>query len=237
MLVTAVAALLVAYGTVLNLGPVPRRAGVPLNLAVGTVLVAAARAAGIGWSELGLDTAALPAGVRSGVLAAGVVAAGIAVATALAPRLRGLAALFGDRRAAGVAGRALAYETLVRIPLATSLFEEVAFRGVLLALGLRSGSEVAAVLVSSAAFGLWHVGPTLEMLRLNGVAWTAPRTAATVAGAVAVTAVGGIVFAVLRLHSGSLAAPVLAHWATNALALLAAVHLRSTGVVNDPPGT
>jgi len=47
------------------------------------------------------------------------------------------------------------------------------------------------------------------------------RKAAFVAGNVAVTALAGAVFGWLRLRSGSVAAPVLAHAALNDAALLA----------------
>jgi membrane protease YdiL (CAAX protease family) len=44
----------------------------------------------------------------------------------------------------------------------------------------------------------------------------------TVLGTIAATTAAGIVFALLRLRSGSLLAPVLAHVATNSFAYLGA---------------
>lgn len=222
---------LVAYGTVLNLRAVPRWLYVPVNLLAGTGLVAGAVAGGLTAAEVGLDPSALPSGLLVGGVAAVAAAAAVVGAAVLARWSAALRGLFGDRRAAGLGGRALAYETLVRIPVGTSLFEEVAFRGVLLAAVARDGSDPAAVAVSSVAFGLWHIGPTLAALCANDVAWPPGRRAVVVALAVAVTAAGGVALALLRLGTGSLLAPVLVHWALNAVALVAAVVLRRTGVV------
>jgi membrane protease YdiL (CAAX protease family) len=47
----------------------------------------------------------------------------------------------------------------------------------------------------------------------------------TVAGTVLFTAVAGVVFAELRRRSGSIVAPMLLHWATNGLAVVAASRL------------
>ena len=47
----------------------------------------------------------------------------------------------------------------------------------------------------------------------------------TVLATVAFTTVAGIVFAELRRHTGSLAAPIGLHWATNGLGVLAAARV------------
>jgi len=72
-------------------------------------------------------------------------------------------------------------------------------------------------------FGVWHIRPTLQALRANGLAGTRGRAVAGVAAAVATTTAGGVVFSWLREGSGSLAAPILLHVATNSGGLITAL--------------
>jgi CAAX protease family protein len=197
---------------------VPDAAYVPVNLLTGALLVCLALAAGASFGDLGLGRADASTGLRWGLAIAGVVAVGLAVGIALPPT-RGL---FHDQRVADLSGAGLAYEALVRIPLGTALFEEIAFRGVLLALLLRLTSTIPAVAVSSALFGLWHILPTISALRANDLAEGIAATFGAVVGAVVVTGIGGVLLCALRLHTGSLVAPVVAHTATNSLAIAAA---------------
>jgi CAAX protease family protein len=197
---------------------VPDAAYVPTNLLTGVVLIGLALAAGASIDDLGLGRASASNGLRWGFAIVGVVAVGIAFG-ALLPATR---ALFHDQRVAGLSESELAYEALVRIPVGTALFEELAFRGVLLALLMRVTATVPAVAVSSALFGLWHILPTISALRANDLAEGAAAAFGAVAGAVIVTAVGGVLLCILRLYTGSLAAPVLTHTATNSLAIVAA---------------
>ena len=196
---------------------VPRTWYVPVNLAVTGVLVAVARMSGVSWAQLGLARADLGRGVALGA-AAFLVVSTVLVVAAVVPLTR---PLFLDQRVAGVTGAALAYEALVRIPAGTVVLEEVAFRGVLLALFDRVTSTPVAVVWSSVLFGLWHIVPTVEALRANRL----PPTAIALGAAVVVTAVAGVVFCWLRLHSGSVLAPALAHVATNSVALVVAVEV------------
>jgi uncharacterized protein len=197
---------------------VPDAAYVPVNLLTGALLVCLALGAGASFGDLGLGRADASTGLRWGLAIAGVVAVGLAVGIALPP-IRGL---FHDQRVADLSGAGLAYEALVRIPLGTALFEEIAFRGVLLALLLRLTSTIPAVAVSSALFGLWHILPTISALRANDLAEGIAATFGAVVGAVVVTGIGGVLLCALRLHTGSLVAPVVAHTATNSLAIAAA---------------
>jgi membrane protease YdiL (CAAX protease family) len=79
------------------------------------------------------------------------------------------------------------------------------------------------VFLSSALFGLWHVLPGIEALETTTASELSSGVlgALSVAGQVLVTGLAGGVFAWLRLHSGSLAAPVLAHWGLNGVAYFA----------------
>jgi uncharacterized protein len=209
---------LLALHNVVGNEVVPDAAYVSVNLLTGAVLVGLALGAGASFGDLGLGRADAASGLRWGLAIAGVVAIGIAIGVAL-PLTRGL---FHDERVAGISGADLAYQALVRIPFGTALFEELAFRGVLLALLLRVTSTVPAVAVSSALFGLWHILPTISGLRANELAEGVAATFAAVVGAVLVTGIGGVLLCALRLRTGSLVAPVLAHTATNSLAIVAA---------------
>lgn len=191
------------------------------NLALGGGLLVLARYLDASREELGLQARRAGAGARWGVAVAGVVALVLVVALRLGDALGPLTGLFGDARA-DLGDRALLEASLVRIPLGTALFEEIAFRGVLLALWLRAVSTGWAVAASSVVFGAWHVAPTMVALQINEVSLASVGGIGAVAGGVLVTAIAGAGFAGLRLGSGSLLAPVLAHWATNALGLLAA---------------
>lgn len=209
-----VLALLVGHNLVGNL-VLPAATYVPVNLAVAVALLAIARASGASWPEVGLGRSSVGRGAATGAVAFLVVAT-VLVVGALAPATR---PLFEDERAADLTGAAVVYHSLFRIPLGTVVLEEVAFRGVLLALLLRSRSTRAAVGWSSALFGLWHVVPTIEALRANDLT----PGVAPITGAVVATAAAGVIFCWLRLRSGSLVAPALAHVATNSVALVLAV--------------
>ncbi len=223
-----VAAFLVAFNTVLNLRPLPRWTYVPINLTVAAVLVWGARLSGLTWQELGFDPGRVVTGLVLGLAVVVMVAGAVAGAPSLAQVVPPLRRLLTDRRATGLSGTRLAYDTLVRVPLGTAVCEEVFFRGVLFAAMLDTGSVTGAVVVSSTLFGLWHVGPTLATLRENDSALAAAQRTLAVAGAVGATTIGGVAFCLLRLISGSLSTPVLAHWACNAFALLAAHRYQRT---------
>lgn len=224
MPLVALGAGLVAWNGAINLGPVPDAAYVPANLALAGALFALARRWRLPAGWLGLARGGLRRGAAVGVAAMAMVGAVIAVAWALPPTRP----LLADQRVAGLGAAGVAYWALVRIPLGTALAEELVFRSVLLAaIAARRGWR-AGVAGSSAVFGLWHVGPSVVALRVNGVA--DPRwLVAGVVGAVAVTAVGGLGFAALRWWGGHVIAPVLAHVATNVFSLLAAVAVLDGG--------
>jgi membrane protease YdiL (CAAX protease family) len=191
---------------------------IPWNLAVAAVLLITARRCGLCWDDLGLGNARLRKGLLVGGIAAGSV--GLLYLAALAlPVTRDA---FVDTRAAGPLAAAL-FAAAVRIPLGTVVLEEVAFRGVLPA--LVGGGWWRATLVSSALFGLWHVLPSVGMGDANaavGAALGGWGTAAQTTLAVLSTFVAGIVLAAWRRWGGHLAAPMLAHVATNSLGVLVA---------------
>jgi membrane protease YdiL (CAAX protease family) len=185
---------------------------VAVGLGLAACLLAVARAARLTVADLGLSRPAWPSGLRWGAAAAAVVAAAYALALLVPPVRQALPDTGG-----GV-GRAALLAALVVVPLGTVLPEELAFRGLLLALLGRGHGVRAATLLSSGLFGLWHILPSLG----GGVA-DAAGTLLRVVVTVCVTSAAGVVLCVLRLRSGSLLAPVLAHWAVNGLGIMLAL--------------
>ena len=206
------------------------------GLLVALLLLLVGRLGGLTWAELGLGGQTLQRGEQVGAAAAAVVAVVYAGATAI-PFTRG--AFRDTRYRLGL--RAALYTALVAIPLGTVLFEEVAFRGVLWGLLAGDFGAGAATAVTAALFGLWHVLPAVDLARTH-TAVSGPtaagrgRVVVTVAATIAFTTVAGIVFAELRVRTGSLVAPIGLHWATNGLGVLAAARVwaLSPGEVATP---
>jgi membrane protease YdiL (CAAX protease family) len=195
------------------------------HLAVGLGLAAClagiARAQGLTAADLGLARSSWPAGLRWGAVAAAVVAAAYALGLLVAP-LRD--ALPHDP---GGVGRGALWAVLVVVPLGTVVPEELAFRGVLLALLDRRHDQRTATLISSALFGLWHVlaalgGGAANATIAGAVGGDAGGTTLRVVVTVLFTSLAGVVLCWLRLRSGSLLAPVLAHWTVNGLGVIVA---------------
>lgn len=207
---------------------VPARVRPVAGVVAAVGLTALARGLGAGWSELGLDRRDARIGLRYGIAAAGVVAGGTAAARAL--DRRGTA--FRDARVTAATPVEAAMHLLFRIPLATALVEELVFRGVILGLGLRERDRARALVLSSAAFGLWHIGAALHPARQDSTAGLvgdqlAP-TLVVVLGDVVATAAAGLGFGWLRLRSNSVLAPALTHAALNASAYVATRFVPST---------
>jgi uncharacterized protein len=213
--VTAVAWSLIANLIVGGHGYAPRN----LLLTTGLLLIAYL----VGWNraDIGLDGTAARRGLRLGAVAVGVIGTVVFAAFLLAAEVPALSGLLSDDRAALSSGSLLA-AVAWKIPVGTVLFEEVLFRGVLLKAAMRRHRTTVAVALTSVVFGLWHVAPTIVGLQANGVDPGSLAGIGAIVGTVAVTSVAGAAFAWLRLRTGSLLAPMLAHWATNAFGLLAA---------------
>jgi membrane protease YdiL (CAAX protease family) len=213
-----VLAALAAYNVIQHL--VPDRGYVPANVGVAVALVVEGRRAGLSWREIGLG----PDEVGPGLAWGSAVAAAVGAAAAVAGEMPAVRHWLLDDRARGHRPAAVRYQTLIRFPIGTALFEEVAFRGVLDGLWRRRGARAARV-VTAVAFGAWHLLPTFVlypgMAVGRGRAAVADRMAAALGGA-AVTGIAGLGFTWLRERSGSVAAPWLAHAAVNSLSFLAA---------------
>ena len=221
----AAAVVLLGAANLLNNRLLPGAYVATCTLAAALALLLA-RLDGCSWDGLGLGRGSWASGLRwSLALVAVMLAADLAAAALPATRVA-----FLDTRAAGLGGGEVLVRCLVRIPLGTALLEETGFRGVLYAMLARRWRLPVAVAASSLLFGLWHVLPSLGLPRENAavhrlVGTGRLGTAAAVAGAVAGTALAGVVFCELRRRSGSLLAPFVLHWATGAVALLLAWRL------------
>jgi uncharacterized protein len=221
-------AALAAYNNVINRHPWHHRRYVVLNACATGAALSAAAASGLTAADMGFGRAQWPPGRLGTGLAAGAAAGWLLVAVVPAAR-----PVLRDERITSLEGRAVAYQAMVRIPIGTVLWEETAFRGVLQAALRRVMPEAAAIVVTSAVFGAWHIRPTLQALRVNGLASDRRQAAARVAAGVAATTAGGVLLSWLRARSGSLAAPVLLHLATNSGGMAAAWAAASLGRAPD----
>jgi CAAX protease family protein len=211
----AACVVLAGYNNLVGLRPWHRRWYPVVNGCAAAAALGVAAASGLSAGDLGLGRERLGDGVRLGSL----VAAPVMGAFGLAVVVPGGRRLLDDQRIAGLDGRQLAYQVLVRIPAGTVAWEEVAFRGVLQGALRRVLAEPSATAVGCAVFGLWHIRPTAEALAVNGLA--VGRRARILAG---------VVLCLLRERSGSLAAPVLLHLAANCTGPLASSLARSSGI-------
>ena len=213
----AYGAALVVYNNVIGAQGWHSRWYTPVNASAAAASLAVAAASGLTAEDLGLGRGRWLPG-RLGSLLAAATAAGWLAAAAV-PSAR---PVLDDKRISGLDGRGVAYQTLIRIPVGTAAWEEIAFRGVLQAMLRRVMSEPAAIAVTSGVFGLWHIRPTAGALRVNGLADGRRQAVTGVAAGVAVTAAGGAALSWLRARSGRLAAPVALHIAINCGGLAAA---------------
>jgi uncharacterized protein len=214
----AVVAILAAVNVADKFGP--HHTGLVAGPIVALALVLIARRAGLSWHDLGMSRRTLVPGLRYAVGAVGVVAVVYTIGAAV-PATR---VAFHDVRYHLHPGAAL-LTAFVIVPLGTVLLEEVAFRSVLLGLVHRHRGATWASITSSVLFGLWHVLPSLRLAQVNQAVGATLGVGATgrvlaILGAVAFTAVAGLLLCELRRRSGSLLAAAALHWATNGLGLL-----------------
>ncbi|HET6482290.1 MAG TPA: CPBP family intramembrane glutamic endopeptidase [Actinoplanes sp.] len=227
-LLGAVVLILAAVNVADKVGP--RHTGLVVGPTVALLLVLLARKVGLSWHDLGLSRRTFVPGLRYAIGAILAVAVVYGIGVAL-PWTR---PAFHDVRYQLHPGAALLTAFIV-VPLGTVLLEEVAFRGVLLGLVDLHRGAVWASITSSVLFGLWHILPSLRLSSANQAVGAAVGSGATgrvlaVLGAVAFTALAGVLLCELRRRSGSLLAAAALHWATNGLGLLIAAGLATTSL-------
>ncbi|MCL1594311.1 MAG: CPBP family intramembrane metalloprotease [Actinomycetia bacterium] len=200
---------------------------IPFNLGVLGVALLLARRAGTTWTAMGLRTDRVKKGLVVGGVVIGVIAAGIAIGIAI-PTTR---ELFEDARIIENSVGWVFFQAFVRIPIATALYEEVLFRGIVFGMLARRRSPLVAAIATSALFGLWHILPTIDTLDTSpagGLFQGAIGLVVAILGAVGGTMIAGLGFLWVRLYANSTFASVLAHIGTNSTAMLGAlvvVHL------------
>ena len=182
-------------------------------------LVLLARADGLTRAQWGL-------GRVTGRAARAAVALVVLTATVMlvGTRVPGVDSAFVDERVSGFTAGQVAFAALVRAPVGTALLEELAFRGVLLAMLTRRWGTIGAVIGSSAAFGLWHLVPALGLAADNAAIGTVlgsqPATAAV--AAVAAAGLAGAFLCWLRIRYDHLVAPLAVHGTATSLGYLLA---------------
>jgi membrane protease YdiL (CAAX protease family) len=169
---------------------------VPVHAALGGVLVACTNA------PLGLRPPASTRGLRLGLGVAGAVSAAVAASTAVPAVRRSLEVREVPRPAAAWLA--------VRIPIGTVWSEEAAYRGALGTVAAQAFGGSWGRLLQATAFGLSHVAD-------------ARGAGDSVIGTVLVTGAAGWAFGWLYDGTGSLAAPMLAHLASNEAGAVAAL--------------
>ncbi|HKQ00824.1 MAG TPA: CPBP family intramembrane glutamic endopeptidase [Actinomycetes bacterium] len=215
----------IVIAAVLAVGLVVDQAVPGVHVAVGfgvaAGMVVAGRAGGLTAADLGLARSTWIPGLRWGAAAAALVGAAFALSLLIAPVRE--AVPDGD----GGLGWATLRAVLLVVPLGTVVPEELAFRGVLLALLGRRYGVRAGALLSSGLFGLWHVLPSLGGGAANAtiagvVGADAGGMAVRVVVTVLFTSLAGVALCWLRLRSDSLLAPMMAHWTVNGLGVIVA---------------
>jgi membrane protease YdiL (CAAX protease family) len=182
------------------------------------VLLAIGLLDGNSWTDMGLSIRYLIPGLIWA-------AASIALVTAvylIGSLFRRTRSAFQDDRIGELSGGKLMFQALVEVPFGTVLLEEIAFRAVLFAMLARRFGVIWAIIISSVIFGLWHVLPSMGIHEQNpalgSVVGKGRRgNILAIALSVLTTTAAGVVFAGMRLISGSVLAPMGLHWATNGL--------------------
>lgn len=216
--VRAALALLAAYNVIQNLALRESRY-VAGNLSVTAGLIVIGRHAELGWDDMGLGDGDHRSGVRIGIT---ITIPALLVAI-LASRIPAIRHRLRDERVVVGSLPAALRRAMIRFPLGTALFEEVAFRGVLPPLLSSGGSERRGDFASAAVFAAWHLLPTHHALAVNQLGGSRlARLSGTLLGAMA-AGMSGYALSRLRRRTGSLLAPWLVHGSLNASSYLAVV--------------
>ncbi len=129
-----------------------------------------------------------------------------------------------DERVKQRRGSSLASYVLVRIPFGTAIAEEAVFRGALFAAWREQAPTVPAAVGAAVVFGLWHIAPTLDAVRMNDPGAGRRTLVVAVVAAVVATSLAGLALAWLRVATGGLVAPIVLHAGVNSAGALAAAY-------------
>jgi uncharacterized protein len=217
----------------------PDRFYVPVSLLLAVAFVYVGLLGGVSLDDAGLA----PSTWLSGLLWGGGCVAIMGIVYGLGISVPKLEPLFADKRAQEATGREIAAKALVHVPFGTVLLEELAFRGVVFGLFLQQWGTTWAVIGSSLLFGLWHVLPSLSMHEAHDMLPSGIKgRVLAIGGTVIATSAAGVLFAMLRVWSGSVFAPMGLHWAINSIGSIAACwvggrHLRRMKAASRSDGT
>jgi len=208
----ALAASLLIYGN--SLSALPERGlwlAEPANVAVLVVLVAWAMGRqGLSLAQIGLTARRLLPGLALGLGLAALVITPVVIYFAFPFGLPGGAIDYQGAEEFSL-GSFLLW-ALLRQPIATSLFEETAFRGVLQALSIRAYGIGRGVLLVGVAFALWHLVINFRTVQDTSAAESVALAALAQLASMMGLILGSLFMSVLRQRSGSLVAPIAFHW-------------------------
>lgn len=182
------------------------------------ILLAIGLLDGNSWTDMGLGFSYLLPGLIWALASIGLVTAVYVIGSAF----RRTRQAFHDERINELSGGKLVFQALIEVPFGTVLLEEIAFRAVLFAMLARRFGVIWAIVISAVIFGLWHVLPSIgtheQNPALGSVVGEGRRgNLLAIALSVLTTTIAGALFAVMRILSGSVLAPMGLHWATNGL--------------------
>jgi membrane protease YdiL (CAAX protease family) len=220
------ATLLVAWGNVAawSLGATATLPGGSLafalaGIALTVVSLVVAERSGLGARSLFGTRREAVRGVVIGAISAAVVAlASLGFLRFIAPAITGSPVEYAPL--ARVGSPELAAHVLVLLPLGVVVPEEIAFRGTLLALAMRSMGLRRSVFVSAIAFALWHVSVIVATVRDTTLGPPSPWFPVACIGAWLVVVAGGVAFVLLRVRTRTITTTMAAHWLFNAVLLI-----------------
>lgn len=181
-----------------------------LNALLAGVALLLARRAGLPWSELGFARTNMGRSASLGALTAVLLAIPAVVGVFVAPLIFGSSPRYEPIE--GVSGADLMLQLLVWFPVQTAIPEEVVFRGALLGVALRTLSDDRAHVAAATSFSLWHVTAVQRTVSASEVVLHPVLTAALCTAALLVLLIAGVIFGLLRTRTGSIVAPIVAHW-------------------------
>jgi CAAX protease family protein len=197
---------------------------IPFQLGILGIAILIALRAGTTWTSIGLRKDRARRGFIVGGAIIGIITVGFLIAIAVAAIFPETRKMFDNTDVIENSTGWVLFQAFVRIPIATSFYEEVLFRGIIFGMLTRRHSPLFAAVIASILFGLWHIAPTVAnppnaQLDPSGLIDLVKLAALAVVG----TAPAGFAFLWARLYANSIWASVLAHIGTNSVGMLAAL--------------
>lgn len=99
----------------------------------------------------------------------------------------------------------------------TAIFEEILFRGLIQQRGTRWLGPRRGIALSIGLFVVWHTVITYQGIQQTNLTAAVVPWPLLYLGSAAPLAIAGLIFSLLRLRTGNLVAPTVAHWTVNVL--------------------